>query len=172
MAPRLRRAAPRSSSSYRGPPRCIRARAAAVGPRGPEAQHGRRLRGALADLDVPPRSPSARTPSACWARLQALRPALTLVTVMLQAAWALARRRALDDGASAKATGLLLCLGAGDACAALLGDFARGPALGLMWRCSRRPASSLSSSHQGRLRRRRAHKSMAGALASLGSSRR
>ena len=62
----------------------------------------------------------AHAVGACWARYQASDVALSFSTVALQAAWALARRRALDDGASTKATGLLLCLGAGDACAALL----------------------------------------------------
>ena len=110
----------------------------------------------------------AHAVGACWARYQASDAALTFVTVMLQAAWALARRRALDDGASAKATGLLLCLGAGDACAALLGDFARGPALGLIMALLAAPGVLLSSTPEAVFDDRQAHRSMAGALASLG----
>ena len=110
----------------------------------------------------------AHAVGACWARYQASDAALTFVTVMLQAAWALARRRALDDGASAKATGLLLCLGAGDACAALLGDFARGPALGLIMALLAAPGILLSSTPEAVFDDRQAHRSMAGALASLG----
>ena len=104
----------------------------------------------------------------CWARHQASDAALTFVTVMLQAAWALARRRALDDGASAKATGLLLCLGAGDACAALLKDFARGPALGLIMALLAAPGVLLSSTPEAVFDSNKTHRSMAGALASLG----
>lgn len=110
---------------------------------------------------------AAHALASCWARSRAGDATLSFVSVAFHAAWALARRGMQDDAAGDVATGLLLCLGAGDLCAALVADFARGPALGLIATLLAAPGVLLSAP-QSILEDARRPKHAGGALASLG----